>query len=271
MQTPEESDDCTRVVGVSELLSLHRFDSADRLDSTVKSPHSPLGSCGCRWRMEEVAGGDFKANPHMSEQEDYDTHCPHQLVPGRDARIKRKQTKQRNPSLQAWTTPTLVYSWPQINLPGKYNPLYHLCLISQRDVKVWRQSAACIRRVWGFLALLHENGGREQPLHADCYQRIARPSNLFLLFAFSRSGTYQGLYGLIKQILGDQSGFCLYLSLRLSVPDTNHKHSCTNNPEQFQFISWTRVNKMSTVSSPPRFRRHRWSEREAKRSMCCNR
>lgn len=81
-----------------------------------------------------------------------------------DARRTKKTaflTEAEKP--EAWTPPTSVYSWPQINLTGKYNPpLYHLPgLWTHRDAKVWRQSTANERQVFFFCSVVHGTGRQE--------------------------------------------------------------------------------------------------------------
>lgn len=76
-----------------------------------------------------------------------------------------KSLYQEKPKTVAWTPPTFVYNWPQVNLTGKSNPpQYHLPVLwTHRDAKVWWQSTANERQVFFFFSfpVLHGNGRLE--------------------------------------------------------------------------------------------------------------
>ena len=170
----------------------------------------------------------------------------------------------------------LVYRWPQINLSGKYNPpLYHLSLLipayehtrmptsgdSQQPMK-----DKCL--LFFFLPVLHENGRQENSpsMQAPISASPGPPHR-----SLSHTSTHRGLTNLnntggsVRFLSRLYLSVCLSLSLFFFFLDTNRSHSCKNGPARFQFTSWTSVNKMSTVSSPPTFRR------EARRSTVDNR
>lgn len=183
--------------------------------------------------------------------------------------------KAEKPETFAWTPSMSVYSWPQINLSGKYNPpLYHLSLLilayehtrmpasgdSQQPMK-----DKCL--LFFFFPVLHENGRQENSpsMQAPISASPGPPHR-----SLSHTLTYRGLANL-NNTGGSVRFFCLvFISPSVSLSfffflDRNRSHSCKNGPARFQFTSWTSVNKMSTVSSPPTFRR------EARRSTVDNR
>lgn len=82
-------------------------------------------------------------------------YCSHQLcVPRMHIKQNKMQEekassdKAEKPETVAWTPPMSVYSWPQINLPDKYNPLYHLALLYRPMNVQGSQGLATVYSQW---------------------------------------------------------------------------------------------------------------------------
>lgn len=129
------------------------------------------------------------------------------------------------------------------------------------------QSLATLNDQWTtsttVFCFLHNVKRRKQPQHAGRYQCICRPSTA-LIFAHTDLS-----WGLTNQKHWRINPVSVWYFISASVcflQDTNRKlyakKNKKNNSLQFRFISWTSVNKLSTVSSPPTFRHFDWSRRE---------
>lgn len=121
--------------------------------------------------------------------------------------------KAEKPETFAWTPSMSVYSWPQINLSGKYNPpLYHLSLLipayehtrmptsgdSQQPMK-----DKCL--LFFFFPVLHENGRQENSpsMQAPISASPGPPHR-----SLSHTLTYRGLANL-NNTGGSVRFFCL--------------------------------------------------------------
>lgn len=159
-----------------------------------------------------------------------------------------KKTRKRNDKsfflTVAWTPPVSAYSWPQINLAGKYNPpLYGLPgLWACRDAMVWWQSAANERLVFFFLyffflpPVLHGNGRQEKSsIMQVAISASPGPADLSLFLSLQRGLTCRGPCESSQRRRISPGCLCLSVltvfislpSVSLSFPDTNHSHSCT--------------------------------------------